>query len=83
MTPKRISMGCYEIRVGAQQILLRRCGRSGFRIEHRPGAISPLIKRLRDAAAIAVESANPWPFTVEKIPDLAADLPHFLDRRSA
>lgn len=78
--PRRLSMGCYVIVAGGREIVLQRCGRSGFRIIHRYGAISPIFKRLRDAAAIARESANPWPFDVPKKPDLALDLPPFLRR---
>lgn len=80
--PKRVSIGCYAVESGGRLILLQRCGRSGFKIIIRPGALSPLFRRLRDAAAVASESASPWPFTVEKKPDLALDLPWFLDRRA-
>ena len=79
--PRRMSMGCYCLTAGGQTIILRRMGRSGFRIEHRPGAKSPLFKRLRDAARIAMESAIPWPFDVPKKFCPEADLPPFLDRR--
>lgn len=78
--PRRISMGCYAVYPNGQEVKLCRCGRSGFKIVTRPGAISPIFKRLCDAARIAVESASPWPFDVPKKPDLALDLPHFLKR---
>lgn len=81
MRPRCISIGCYTISAGGKTITLRRMGRSGFRIEQRAGAISPVVKRLRDAAALAIEAATPWPFDVPKVPDLALDLPPFLDRR--
>lgn len=81
--PKRLSMGCYFLDIGGRRIVLQRCGRSGFRIIMRPGAISPIFKRLRDAAEIAASAANPWPFDVEKKFDGAADLPPYLDRRTA
>lgn len=80
--PKRVSIGCYAVEAAGRRVLLQRCGRSGFKVVTRAGGISPTIRRLRDAARLAIESANPWPFTVEKKPDLAADLPWFLDRRA-
>lgn len=83
MKPRRASIGTYSITVAGKTILIRRMGRSGFRIEHRPGAISKVVRRLRDAVTLAVESASPWPFTVDKKPDLAFDLPPFLDRRNS
>lgn len=78
--PKRISIGRYAVTSGGTQVILQRCGRSGFKIVTRPGAISPIFKRLCDAARIALESASPWPFDVPKKPDLALDLPPFMKR---
>lgn len=80
--PRRISMGCYAVERNGHQVIIQRCWRPrGFQIIHRRGCLSPVIKRLRDAAVIALESINPWPFTVEKKPDLDLDMPKFLDRR--
>lgn len=78
--PRRVSMGCYAIFAAGETIILQRCGRSGFRIVQKPGALSPLFRRLRDAAEIACQAANPWPFTVAKKPDLDLDMPKFLRR---
>lgn len=79
--PRRMSMGCYCLTAGGQTIILRRMGRSGFRIEHRPGAKSPLFKRLRDAARIAMEAASPWPFDVPRL-CRPAGLPPISERRT-
>jgi hypothetical protein len=66
--PKRISMGCYAVEKDGQQVVLQRVGRRGFKIVQRPGAIAPVIKRLRDAARIALENLSPSPFTVPMEP---------------
>lgn len=63
--PKRISMGCYMVEANGVQVILQRVGKRGFKIVRRPGAISPVVKRLRDAARIALENINPWPFSVD------------------
>lgn len=81
--PRRISIGCYCVEAGGRVVILRRMGRRGFRVEIQPGRASPTFRRLCDAAAAAIEVANPWPFTVEKGFDGALDLPPFLDRRTA
>ncbi len=80
--PRRLSIGCYYIEANGRRILLQRVGRSGFKVVMRAGAMSPLFRRLRDAAAVAETALAPWPFPVEKRPDLAGDLPWFLDRRA-
>lgn len=70
MRPKRISMGCYMVASpDGKQVVLQRVGRRGFKIVQRPGAIAPTIKRLRDAARIAIENLSPWPFTVPMEPN--------------
>lgn len=79
--PKRISMGCYAVYPAGREVILRRIGRRGFRIEMQVGRAYPHFRRLRDAAAAAVEAVNPWPFTVEKQFDLALDIPDFLRRK--
>ena len=66
--PKRVSMGCYAVEKDGSQILLQRLGRRGFRIVTRPGCASLPFKRLRDAAAAALENLSPWPFTVPMDP---------------
>lgn len=78
--PRRVSMGCYAVYPGGKQVILRRQGQRGFKIEMQPGRASPLFKRLCDAALAAVEAANPWPFTVERKFDAALDLPNCLRR---
>lgn len=78
--PKRVSMGCYMAERDGKQVILQRVGRRGFKIVQRPGAISITVRRLRDAARIALESINPWPFPVEKKFDADADMPAFLRR---
>lgn len=80
MKPRRISMGCYAVEVNGTQIVLQRVPGRGFKIVMRPGRKAKLFRRLRDAAAAAVEAADPWPFSVEKKPDLALDIPQFLRR---
>jgi hypothetical protein len=64
--PHRVSIGRYAVYPEGQTVILQRCGRSGFKIITRPGAISPMFKRLREAVAIAMDSANPWPFDVPR-----------------
>lgn len=78
--PKRLSIGTYGIVAGGRTIVLQRVGRSGFKIVMRPGALSPLFRRLRGAAAVAAEAASPWPFDVAKVPDLDLDMPIYLRR---
>lgn len=78
--PRRISIGQYAVYSGGREIVIARCGRSGFRIIPKPGMIGAFYRRLRDAAAAANESGSPWPFTVEKKFDGLLDLPQFLNR---
>lgn len=78
--PKRISMGCYAVEKDGRQVILQRLGRRGFQIVTRPGCAAQRFSRLRDAARAALEGINPWPFTVAKKFDAAADMPAFLKR---
>lgn len=78
--PRRISIGCYAVRTDGQEVIFRRQGRSGFKVEMSAGRKSPLFKRLRDAVAAAIEAANPWPFTVARKFDPILDLPDYLRR---
>lgn len=66
--PRRVSMGCYVVENDGKQIILRRVGRRGFRIEHSPGRAYVTIKRLRDAVTVALDSVSPWPFNTPMEP---------------
>lgn len=79
--PRRISIGCYAMNIRGEQVVFQRDGRRGFKLRMGKGSLSQRFRRLRDAVAVAQDAVNPWPFTVEKKPDLAKDLPYFLRRK--